>query len=191
LPLPLPFNGSPQEIERKRRMQEAVVHRKRSSRIAIKESEKEEARLTAKRKAEEEEKLSRARRLQARLEKEEADRARRDIARARRQKDREDKERQQTPIDELEEGFVICVSREAFVSESLNSSDAGNSGIGEGLPHRIHRGQFSGATTDAIASNGTRTPGEDWELDCEICFKHGINQVGFFYPLLISPSQLR
>ena len=36
-------------------MEEAVVHRKRSSRIAIKETEKEQAREAAKKKAEEEE----------------------------------------------------------------------------------------------------------------------------------------
>lgn len=34
-------------------------------------------------------------------------------------------------------------------------------------------------TNGSTAGSGTRTPaGEDWELDCEICFRRGINQVG-------------
>ncbi|KAJ7895858.1 hypothetical protein B0H13DRAFT_2034594 [Mycena leptocephala] len=53
------------EIERKRRLEDAIVHRKRSSRIANKESEKEEARLLAQQKAEVAEKKSRAQRLEA------------------------------------------------------------------------------------------------------------------------------
>jgi hypothetical protein len=90
----LPNAALIKEAERKRRLEDAVVHRKRSSRIAIRESEKEEARLVARRKAEEDEKLARARRLQARQEKEEADRAKREMAREQRKKEREAKERQ-------------------------------------------------------------------------------------------------
>jgi protein required for attachment to host cells len=67
-------------------MEEAVVHRKRSSRIASKESVREEARLAAKRRAEEAEKMSRAKRLEARLLKEEEDRFRRETARELRRK---------------------------------------------------------------------------------------------------------
>ena len=83
-----------QDTERQRQLEEALVHRKRSSRIAIKESEKEEAELAAKKKAEENEKMSRARRLEARQQKEEAERERRESAREQRRKEREQRELQ-------------------------------------------------------------------------------------------------
>lgn len=70
-------------------MEEAIVHRKRSSRIATKESVREEARLAAKRRAEEAEKMSRAKRLEARLLKEEEGRFRRETARELRRRERE------------------------------------------------------------------------------------------------------
>ena len=36
--------------------------------------------------------------------------------------------------------------------------------------------QVNGSTSGS--ASGTRTPaGEEWELDCEICFRRGINQV--------------
>lgn len=82
-----------QEIHRKRQLEEAVSQRKRSSRLAMKESEKEEARLTAIRKAEEEEKLSRVRRLEARQRREEEERVKREAAREKRRLDREERER--------------------------------------------------------------------------------------------------
>lgn len=32
-------------------------------------------------------------------------------------------------------------------------------------------------TNGSTSGSGTRTPaGEDWELDCEICYRRGINQ---------------
>jgi hypothetical protein len=82
-----------QEIQRQRQLEEAVSHRKRSSRLAVKESEKEEARLAAMKKAEEEEKLSRARRLEARQKREEDQRLKREAAREQRRLDREERER--------------------------------------------------------------------------------------------------
>ena len=51
-----------------------MSQRKRSSRIAMKEIEKEEARLLARKKAEDEEKNARARRQEARVRKEEEER---------------------------------------------------------------------------------------------------------------------
>jgi hypothetical protein len=85
-----------QEIERKRRLEEAIVHRKRSSRIANKESEREEARMLARQKEEVKEKKNRAQRLEARLAKEEAERERREAAREQRRKDNEAQEVQHT-----------------------------------------------------------------------------------------------
>lgn len=31
------------------------------------------------------------------------------------------------------------------------------------------------------ASSGSRTPAEDWELECEICGRQGINRVCVFF----------
>ena len=83
-----------QEIIRQRQLEEALVHRKRSSRIAIKENEKEEAELAAKKRAEEDDKMSRARRLEARQQKEEAEREKRESAREQRRREREQRELQ-------------------------------------------------------------------------------------------------
>lgn len=71
-------------MERKRLLEEAVTHRKRSSRIAMKEIEKEEARLLSQRKAGEAEKLSRAKRLEMRQQREEAEREKKEREQRRR-----------------------------------------------------------------------------------------------------------
>ena len=73
-----------QEAERKRVLEEAVTHRKRSSRIAMKESEKEVARLVSRRKADETEKVSRAKRLEMRQQREEVERERKEREQRRR-----------------------------------------------------------------------------------------------------------
>lgn len=83
-------------------MENALVHRKKSSRIALRESEKEEARLTARRQAEEKEKMSRSRRLEVRKQREEEERLRREQGREQRRKEREAREsRRQAELEEL------------------------------------------------------------------------------------------
>jgi hypothetical protein len=91
-------------------LEEAVSQRKRSSRLAIKENEKEEVRLAALRKAEEDDKLSRVRRLEARQKREEEERMKREIAREKRRLDREERERRaQTGEEEEKWGiFLKC-----------------------------------------------------------------------------------
>ncbi|KAK7051068.1 hypothetical protein VNI00_005180 [Paramarasmius palmivorus] len=141
-------------IENKRRMEEAIVHRKRSSRIAIKESEKEEARLAAQRKAEEEEKMGRARRAEARQKKEESERMKRELAREQRRKERE----AQAEAQEREESTPVDV---ADTMEGKSEPQA--------------KKNKTTASVNGLSS-GTRTPaGDDWELDCEICHRRGIN----------------
>ena len=81
-----------QDAELQRQKEEAILHRKRSSRIAMKESEKEEARRAAYRLAEEEERLSRERRIEARARKEEEERLAREKARELRRIEREVRE---------------------------------------------------------------------------------------------------
>ncbi|KDQ59209.1 hypothetical protein JAAARDRAFT_33945 [Jaapia argillacea MUCL 33604] len=141
------------EVDRKRRIEEAIVHRKRSSRIAVKESAKEEARIVAQRKAEEEEKLSRARRLEARLKKEEEERERREQAREQRRREREERDQR-------------ALAKEEEPPSAQTESD-------RSVPPQVGR---NGTYTNG-SSSGLQTPsGEDWELDCEICHRHGINQ---------------
>ena len=72
-------------------MEEAMTQRKRSSRIAMREIEKEEARMQAKKKAEDDEKNARARRQEARMRKEEEEREKREKAREQRRIEREER----------------------------------------------------------------------------------------------------
>lgn len=102
-------------------MEEALVHRKRSSRIAIKESEKEEAELAAKKKQEEDEKMSRARRLEARQLKEAAEREKKESAREQRRRERELREQQPRSERHRQARYFAALSP---VSTSLTTSVA-------------------------------------------------------------------
>ncbi|KAJ7716810.1 hypothetical protein DFH07DRAFT_861834 [Mycena maculata] len=149
------------EIERKRRIEEAIVHRKRSSRIANKESEKEEARMLARQKAEVEEKKTRAQRLEARLAKEEAERERREAVREQRRKEKEAQEAQSEEADDESPDMNVDV-------------------VGDDPPPVGHTSipasRRNGTAPPSTSTSGTRTPkGEDWVLNCEICHRSGVN----------------
>ena len=73
---------------RKKHMEDAVVHRKRSSRIAVKESVREAERAEAQRKADEEKEMERHKRWEARARKEEEQRIRRETLRSLRLRER-------------------------------------------------------------------------------------------------------
>ncbi|KAL0954712.1 hypothetical protein HGRIS_003666 [Hohenbuehelia grisea] len=158
------------EIERNRRLEEALVHRKRSSRIAIRQSEKEEALLTARKRAEEDEKQSRAKRLEARLQKEEADRVKRETAREQRRKDREAREAKQE-------------------QESLNSEEplAANTPELAPPPETSSGQQRKRSRMNGSHSTGRASPKDSWELDCEICHRKGQN-LDDGYPMLCCGS---
>ncbi|EMD33317.1 hypothetical protein CERSUDRAFT_117938 [Gelatoporia subvermispora B] len=145
------------EAERKRRIEEAIVHRKRSSRIALKESEKEEARVAAKRKAEEDEKFARVRRVEARAKKEEEEREKRERAREQRRKEREEREERARAKAERAERGSANASKSSTATPALNGT------------HSNESIQLSRIGTP----NGVRSP--DWMLDCEICHKSGVN----------------
>ncbi|KAI5998817.1 hypothetical protein EDD15DRAFT_2242005 [Pisolithus albus] len=148
------------EAEQKRRLEEAVVHRKRSSRIAMREVLKEEERLARRRRDEENEKLSRARRLEARQRKEETERSKRENAREQRRREREMREQGSTEEQE-------AVLRGETDREEANqvSSSSGQYGI-----------PSSRLTPANGGGSGSRTPAETWELDCEVCHRKGPNQ---------------
>ncbi|KAI0749906.1 hypothetical protein C8Q80DRAFT_1120027 [Daedaleopsis nitida] len=144
------------EAEKRKRMEEAIVHRKRSSRIASKESEKEEARMAAKRKAEEDEKFGRARRQEARRMKEEAEREKRERARDQRAKEREEREARARAKAERAEREETAAAR-STATPSINGTHQSSSI----QPSRV------------VTPNGVRTP--DWVLDCEVCGRRGVN----------------
>ncbi|KAJ8072581.1 hypothetical protein PM082_016140 [Marasmius tenuissimus] len=147
-------------VENKRRMEEAIVHRKRSSRLAVKESEKEEARMAAIKKAEDDERNARQRRAEARQKKEEDERLKREQAREQRRKEREAQIAEREAKEKAEEER----SASAEVAEKPKAQK--NTKRQPGTP---------GSSVNGIAS-GSRTPaGDDWELDCEICHRRGIN----------------
>ncbi|KAJ3890976.1 hypothetical protein GG344DRAFT_48286 [Lentinula edodes] len=142
------------DVEVKRQKEESITQRKRSSRIAIRESEKEEVRLAAKKKAEEEEKMSRAKRLEARQRKEEAERIKRETAREQRRKEREEKEERE--------------AREAKEKEKKEQQKAERA-----AGRAKQRSSIKGSTNHS--RNSRTSAGDDWELDCEICNRHGKN----------------
>lgn len=146
-------------------MEEAIVHRKRSSRIALKEVEKEEARMAAAKRAEEEEKLARLRRAEARAKKEEAEREKRERAREQRRLEREERERR---ASERKDRCILLAIRAAFpLTVHVNSSTV--------LTPSASVVSSSVQPTRNPTPNGVRTP--DWTLDCEICGRCGVNMV--------------
>ncbi|CCM04690.1 uncharacterized protein FIBRA_06876 [Fibroporia radiculosa] len=145
------------EAGRKRKLEDAIVHRKRSSRIAIKESEKEEAKLLAKKKAEEDEKMARVKRMEARAMREEAEREKREHAREQRRMEREEREKRARAKEERE-------ARRTPTEERGSTATPVAPGT-----HSNESVQLSSVTTPT----GVQTP--NWILDCEICRKHGLN----------------
>lgn len=169
-------------------MDEALVHRKRSSRIQIRETEKEEAKAAAIKRAEEEEKQSRARRLEARQQKEEAERIKRETAREQRRKEREAKEEAQKRKDETPRcrlySLTDSVTPNSFYAADSSESQVDVVGESSGkitlLPNPGASQQKNGRKRAPIngTASGSRTPlGDDWELDCEICHRRGVNIV--------------
>ncbi|KAF9473752.1 hypothetical protein BDN70DRAFT_915558 [Pholiota conissans] len=162
------------QIERKREIEEALVHRKRSSRLAVRESEREEARMAAKRKQEEDEKMSRARRLEARQQKEEAERVKRELAREQRRKEREARE-------ESRKGRATVSEEVQPEPEPEKPEKAKQKKGDEPTPKARNRSEKRAKTnghsgTPSGTASGSRTPaGEDWEVACEICLRHGMN----------------
>ncbi|KAG6853957.1 hypothetical protein C0991_012103 [Blastosporella zonata] len=166
------------EIERKEKLSTAITQRKRSSRLLLRQSEKEEAEVAERKRREELEKNSRAMRQEARAKKEEEDRERREMARELRRREREEKERAMSEKSEDIDG-------------PTEGSDMQVDAVGNGNDHELsakkHHAKPSrkgaaasesqnGRSGPKAGGSGSKTPtGEDWELDCEICLRRGIN----------------
>ncbi|KAF5382127.1 hypothetical protein D9615_004192 [Tricholomella constricta] len=163
------------EIERRQKLSMAITQRKRSSRLLIRQSEKEEAEAAERKRREEEERNGRARRQEARAKKEEAERERREMARDLRRREREEREEK----ERAQANGETAESSEMQVDVVGNGTDADNK---QHLKHprkdvassNIHNGK--GHAVPKASGSGSKTPvGEDWELNCEICHRRGIN----------------
>jgi hypothetical protein len=115
--------------------------RKRSSRIAVKESEKEQARLAAQLKTDEVERMSRSKRLEMRQRRDEEERLKNEQAKEQRQ-----------------------LERDRAAKNDGKSNGNGN----------LYESRETSTSSSRIAS-GSQIGG-NWELDCEICYRHGFNQ---------------
>ncbi|KAG6900082.1 hypothetical protein C0993_003432 [Termitomyces sp. T159_Od127] len=164
-------------MEKKQKLVSAITLRKRSSRLMLRQVEKEEAEAAERKRRDELERNSRARRLEARIKKEEEEREKRELAREMRRRERDDKERgisekSEVPTDPATpaEGFDVQVDV-----------------VGDGPSAKRHYTRTpqkdsatlsspNGRSGSKSGGNGSKTPvGEDWELDCEICHRRGIN----------------
>ena len=155
----------------------------------MKENEKEEARLAARKKAEEEEKLGRVRRLEARQKREEEERLRREEARERRRLDREERERKAQAGEEEEKWglFLKYLQLTNFESPRTNAGSSidivGDDSHQRKASAKTPKGSSRTKTvvlavSSSASASGSRTPvGEDWMLDCEICHRSGVNKV--------------
>lgn len=178
-----------QEQKRKKELEDALVHRKRSSRIAIKESEKEEARAAARKRVEEEEKMTRGRRLELRLQKEEG--AKKESAREQRRREREAK-----AASSRAARLVFCASLVQKLTRcwfwyspkpAASATEAVKGALSDLVlekhegrrPKRLHGNRNgNGLPGSSGTTSGSRTPaGDDWILDCEICHRRGVNLV--------------
>lgn len=169
-----------QEAEQKRRLDEAVVHRKRSTRIALKELGKEEERQARKKREVEEEKMSRARRLEVRQKKEEDERLRRENAREKRRKEREQREEQMAEEEVQLRFFFPFFVLVVLAVHRYSRTETAPEATSQFSMHDTRIG--SSSTLLSVVSvnggvSGSRTPAENWELDCEICHRKGLNQV--------------
>jgi len=151
------------------------MQRKRSSRLAVRETEKEAARRHAQEKAEEDERMARTRRQETRARREEDERLARELAREQRRLEREEREmlraqRQEWTSEQSEEMQVDIEDQSAAVpepSKPLAANGHANSSSSVKPPRKR-----SAAKKDTKGKSSA----EDWELDCEMCGSRGRNR---------------
>ncbi|KAF8518471.1 hypothetical protein JB92DRAFT_2902655 [Gautieria morchelliformis] len=146
---------------RKKVMEEAVVHRKRSSRIAVKESVREAERAEARRRAEEEKEMERHRRWEARARKEEEERVKRESMRSTRLREKDRTGSESADVD--------------VVGGETETKPVLTNGTVLGQPTSVTPTPVKFVVN--VSKSGTHTPKDDdpWELDCEICHRRGMN----------------
>ncbi|GJJ08665.1 hypothetical protein Clacol_002884 [Clathrus columnatus] len=166
---------------KKQVVEDAIVHRKRSSRLAIKESLREAEKT---KKAEAEKEMDRHRRWEARARKEVEERSKLENLRSVRLKEKAGifTDRYVIIWFALFELWLNCKSNSARSTPEtkpetlitngatgIESHDITNAVGDQPIPMHVKRGSSS--------KSGTLTPKEDesWELDCEVCQKRGWN----------------
>ncbi|KIJ51033.1 hypothetical protein M422DRAFT_44233 [Sphaerobolus stellatus SS14] len=152
------------EEAQKKVVEEPAVtsERKRSSRLAVKESIRQAEIEAARKKAEEEKELDRHKRWEARTKKEEEERQKRENSRSTRLRERAKREGREDG-DEID-----IVGEDSEANHPVNGTKEESVPPTTGLPAKYG------------SKSGTQTPKEDepWELNCEICHRHGMNLDG-------------
>ncbi len=175
-----------QQKELEAAKQQAILNRKRSSRIQMKEQEKEEQLAKEKAQREMEERMQRARNQEARAAKEEAERANMEQDRESRLREREERLRQreaaalQKALDEVEAKERAEREREERLQRREAGGPASHSQDGTASPRpaeaspshltlKIKRPLVPRVAAVEASAN--------WELACEVCGQHGWNVV--------------
>lgn len=146
------------------------MNRKRSSRIAVKETEKEAQKLAAVKQAEEDEKLQRVRRLEARQLQQEEERL------------KIEKEREQRRLEREARNLKIANRQERQAQREAELAAQKEKERLEAEAKAKAKAEAQ-AKAKAAKANGTSKPSKpklkkgDWMLSCEICRKEGINVV--------------
>ncbi|KLO05777.1 hypothetical protein SCHPADRAFT_883483 [Schizopora paradoxa] len=163
------------EAAKLRAKEEAMMQRKRSSRLAVRETEKESARLAAQQKAEEDERMARTRRQEARTRREEEERLAREQAREQRRLEREERElqrakRQEWNSEQSEDMHVDVEDKPATVPDLPKPTPTN----GHGNASSSAKPPRKRSSTKKEAKG--KSSAEDWELDCELCGAKGRNR---------------
>ncbi|KAG8904086.1 hypothetical protein FRB99_002286 [Tulasnella sp. 403] len=164
------------ERERVFRQVEEVVGRKRSSRLALIDAEKERQRMEAAAKAEEDAKLDRTRRMEARERAQAVERERREKGREERKKDQDVNTASEPEADDKNDADSASYGRRSPRAGTLGPSiPEGESQQNGGHSRPVRKTRT--AVSYAQSPDGATPPSEreSWELACEICHKKGWN----------------
>lgn len=145
--------------------QEAVLNRKRSSRIATIQLSKEEALRQETAQREMEERMERTRWEETRQEREEAEAARKE-------QERHDRLREREERAQAREEAIQAKAREE--SEKVEKAERDR----QERARRREEG-FTVSTPEAGGASGSGSQSDRWELNCEVCKKTGWNVVSF------------
>lgn len=165
-----------QAKEQERLKQEAINNRKRSSRIATRELEREEKIRIEAAQREMEERMEKSRLEEARKEREEAEAIAREHAREARLRERENRlaAREQAIEEEARERERAERRREKRKRRRDGEQVDWSSGDEGVTPAQVGSPGRSGAPSGA-ASGAPSEAGQSWELKCEVCKEHGWN----------------
>lgn len=143
---------------KKQVMEDALMQRKRSSRLAMKESLREAEKAESRKRAEVEKELERHRRWEARVKKEEEEKLKLESMRSVRLKEKAG----------IFTDTTSNTRRMNVTSAAINTN---------GTIHDEGQVSSSHLVQSSSSKSGTQTPKEDepWELDCEICHRRGWN----------------